>query len=375
MTDLPRIDVLAVAWQAHHVEHLAPWCGILGAPLIVDDRPAATAAARLYPDLAWSALADSDAKSRFDDFASRVRALAPRILLCPDLFERRHLRELFGGPDAPRVVYVPHGFSEKRQDWARETAYQDVAVLYGEHARDQLAELGAAGILERAVVSGNLRASWHRLHARHFRAQLGDLARLPPAERTILYAPTWTDAIGSSSFFDAFAAFVRNLPSGWRLVAKLHPRLERHAEVVDTLAALASGRDVHLVRRSPLTFPYLELADAYVGDMSALAYDFLAFGRPMFFTNPTAGSSVDAAPSRLFACGTVIPPDRYGELASIVDRAWPADDERYGAARIALDRYTHAPERSFDDLARDLHEATAGPPPAWMRGPSGSAAG
>ena len=36
------------------------------------------------------------------------------------------MRELFGGARAPRIVYVPHGFSEKRQDWARETAFQDV---------------------------------------------------------------------------------------------------------------------------------------------------------------------------------------------------------------------------------------------------------
>lgn len=372
MTDARARGVLAFAWLPHHVDHLAPWCSILNAPLCVDGRTSMAAAAGLYPDLEWFALPDTDGSSRFEPFARRVRELAPRVLLCSELFERWYLRELFGGTDAPRFVYVPHGFSEKRQDWARETAYQDVAVFYGEHAQDQLAELGAAGILDRWIVSGNLRAAWHRRHAAHFRAQLGPLGELPPAGRTILYAPTWADAIGSSSFFDAFAPFARSLPEGWRLIAKLHPRLERHVDVIDTLGSLAAGRDIHLVRGSPLTYPLLALADAYVGDMSALAYDFLATGRPMFFTHQTAGTAADASSSRLFACGTEIPPGAYADVVRIVDEAWPSDAERFGEARAALDRYTHAPERPFDELVRELHEATSGPAPDWMGGRAAS---
>lgn len=364
---LPTGDALAVAWHPHHVDHLAPWCELLSAPLVVDGRPALAAAVRHYPFIASAPLAGTDAKADFVAFARRVRALSPRVLLVSELFERWYLREHFGGNAAPRIVYVPHGFSEKRQGWARTTAYQDVAVLYGEHAQDQLASLGVAGILDHAIVSGNLRRAWYRRHAEHFRSALGDLGRLPRAERTLLYAPTWTDAIGSSSFFDAFVPFVSALPARWRLIAKLHPHLERHAEVVDILAMLAENRDIHLVRDSPLTFPYLDLADAYIGDMSALAYDFLACGRPMFFTHATSGGPADASASRLFACGTEIPPGRYAEFPGIVDAAWDLDGERYGEARRALDRYTHAPFPGFEALARAIDEATRGPAPGWMR--------
>lgn len=364
--DVPAGGLLAAAWHPHHIDHLAPWCELLRAPLAVDGRAELAAAARPYPAIRWTALAGTDARADFTAFAQRVRGLAPRVLLISELFERWHLRELFGGRTAPRIVYVPHGFSEKRQGWARETAYQDVAVLYGEHARDQLTDLGVAGILEREVVSGNLRHAWHRRHHAHFRAQLGGLAASPRADRTVLYAPTWTDAIGSSSFFDAFVPFVNALPARWRMIAKLHPHLERHAPVVDALETLARGHDVHLVRGSPLTFPFLELADVYIGDMSALAYDYLAFGRPMFFTHATRGGPADASDSRLFACGTVIAPERYAEFPRIVDAGVGRDEERHGEARRALDRYTHAPFPGFDALARAVDSATDGPAPAWL---------
>lgn len=363
-------DALAIAWHPHHVEHLAPWCEIMGMPMLVDARPETLAAARCYPGLAFASTPGLVATPDLRAFAREARARAPRVVFVSELFERWHLRELFGGARPARVVYVPHGFSEKRQDWARETAYQDVAVLYGEHAYDQLLDFGVAAALERPFFSGDVRRAYHRRHAAHFRASTGALAALPRAERTLLYAPTWTDAIRSSSFFDAFAAFVEGMPASWCLIAKLHPRLERHADVIDTLALRARGRDVHLVRGSPLTHPWLDLADAYVGDMSALAYDFLASGRPMFFTNATAGTAADAKDSRLFGCGTVIPPERYGDLARIVDEAWNRDAGRYGEARRALDRYTHAPERGVDDLRAAMREATAGPAPAWMHAPA-----
>ncbi|CAG1007235.1 hypothetical protein BURK1_03379 [Burkholderiales bacterium] len=363
---------LALAWHPHHVEHLAPWCGIVGMPMLLADSPGLYAASRCYPglDTAWAHGVRMPAA--VDAFAGAIRERAPRVVFYSDLFGRDSLRRLLGGrADAPRVVYVPHGFSEKRQDWARGTAFQDVAVVYGQHALDQLAALGVAGHLERCVVSGNVRRRWHRLHAAHFRAQLAALGLGdPPAGRTLLYAPTWQDAIGSSSYFAAIAPLALRLPAGWRLVVKLHPHSERYAPMLDEIEARCGNRNVHFVRNSPLTFPFLEIADAYLGDMSSLAYDYLASGRPMFFANPTAGAPADAAHSRLFTCGTVIPPDRYDDAYRLIDAAWDSDAERFGEARAALERYTHAPERGFDELAAEIADATAGPAPAWMTGES-----
>ena len=337
-------------------------------PLVIPERPDIVAATLAYPALRVERAARWTMPEGSGALGALLRERTPRVVLYSDLFSRTALRALFGGRrDAPRVVYVPHGFSEKRQDWARGTAFQDVAVLYGQHAFDQLAALGVAGYLHHFIVSGDLRRAYYARHAAWFGAQLAGLG-LDGARpgRTLLYAPTWQDAIGSSSFFRAFESFASALPADWRLVVKLHPHLEHFAFTLDQIATLCRGRDVHLIRASPLTHPFLDLADAYVGDMSSLAYDFLACGRPMFFTNATARTSTDAAGSRLFGCGTVIAPDRFGDLYRIVDDAWAGDRERYGEARTALDRYTHAPQRTGADIAEEMRFLTAGPPPSWM---------
>jgi hypothetical protein len=359
---------LAVAWHPHHVEHLAPWCALLDMPLLLADVPSLDAIAGDYPGVRFERMPGVVIPERVDGLAQTIAIRAPRVVFYSELFARRLLRPMFGNrPDPIRVVYVPHGYSEKRQDWARTTAFQDVAVLYGEAAYDQLVAFGVAGDLNRYVLSGNLRREWHARHASFFRARLAALGLDgPPPARTLLYAPTWQDAIGSSSFFAAFQAFVDGLPAGWRLLVKLHPHLERASAAVDALAARARGRDVRLLRGQALCYPFLDIADAYVGDMSSLAYDYLAYGRPMFFTNPTAGTAGDAAGSRLYGCGTVVAQDRYDDLYRIVDDAWNDDAERYGMARVALDAYVHAAGREPADVAAEMEAMLAGPAPAWM---------
>jgi hypothetical protein len=86
----------------------------------------------------------------------------------------------------------------------------------------------------------------------------------------------------------------------------------------------------------------------------------------MFFVNDKAGEASDATGSRLFACGTVIAPEQVDDLYRIVDDAWATDGERFGEARAALDRYTHAPERAADDVAGEMRFLATGPAPTWM---------
>ena len=368
MPDAAASARVAVAWDPHHVEHLAPWCELLDMPLLVADRPELEAAASGYPGVRAERLRGVVLPDRLDMFPHALAARRPRAIFYSELFTRVLLRALFGrGRDAPRVVYVPHGYSEKRQAWASGTAHQDVAVLYGQAAYDQLVGFGVAGELGAHVVAGNLRRTYHRRHASSWRAVASRLGLDGPRPaRTLLYAPTWNDKIGSSSLDAAFEAFVDGLPAGWRVIVKPHPHLERRPGGLDAIVERCRGRDVVVLRRQALCYPFLDLADAYVGDMSSLAYDYLAYGRPMFFANPTAGTPADAAGSRLFACGTIVPPERYADLYRIVDAAWDTDAERFGAARAALDSYVHAPERDPRELAGEMYALLAGPAPAWM---------
>jgi len=184
---------------------------------------------------------------------------------------------------------------------------------------------------------------------------------------TVLYAPTWSDAIGSSSFLAAFSSMAARLPDGWRLVLKLHPHAEAQAPLVDRLVALAARPGIVVLRNEPLVFPWLERADAYVGDMSSLAYDFLAYDRPMVFLNRATGSAADASGSRLFACGAVLGPERYAEAYATIEAMRPNDRARYGALRAALDRDLHPPDVTAADVKAGLERSCAGPAPDWMR--------
>ncbi len=361
---------LAVAFFPHHVEHLAPVCGMLGVPMLACDSPGQRAALLSYPALSTDLIGGLRMPEGVERVVARIDELGPDVVLYSDLVARDALRRYFRGRrKVPRIVHVPHGFSEKRQPWARGIATQDVALMIGRHAIDQLASFGVERCEATLVVSGNLRRAWFDAHAAFFAGARRSWGLREDPRRTVLYAPTWDDAIGSSSFFGAVAALVAALPRDTRLVVKLHPHLERDAQAVTALLAPYAGRDdVVVLRGCPLVHPVLELADVYLGDMSAMAYDFLAWGRPMFFLNALEGTAHDPRGARLWGCGTAIAPSDFARSFDIVARGLEDDAARHAEARRALDAYTHAPPLDAPALAAAIDAATAGAPPAWMRG-------
>ncbi|HEY2864171.1 MAG TPA: CDP-glycerol glycerophosphotransferase family protein [Casimicrobiaceae bacterium] len=361
---------VAVAFHPHHIDHLAPWCAILDVPMLVCEAPGQRDAAQCYPGLKLVGMHDVTTPGGLAHMIDAVRELRPRVVLYSHLFDRQTLRDLFGaGRASPRIVHCPHGFSEKRQDYATRIAQQDVALLYGQHALDQLGALGVASMSCKVVLTGNVRRGYYLAHRNFFRSQLNRFGlQEGDGRRTILYAPTWNDAVGSSSFVSAFTSFAQKLPAGSRLVVKTHPHQEYEAAELDRLLADYRGRDdIQVLRNNPLTFPLLDMADVYVGDMSSLAYDFLVFDRPMYFLNQTAGGIADARESRLFRCGTPIDPSGYADIYSIIESTLEKD-AAFSGARAELYRYTHAPGVSEAGACAQIAAACGGPAPRWLRG-------
>lgn len=363
---------LAIAFFPHHIDHLAPICAMMGAPMLVCDGPGQLDAVRHYPGLKAVAIHQATMAAAVEQIVKSIDQYRPEVIYYSHLFDRATLSEIFGrGKDCPRVVHCPHGFSEKRQTYAQGVALQDVALLYGRFALDQLAALGVDMLLHHYLFTGNYRHTYYLQHKAFFDQALARYGIDNGArQKTLLYAPTWSDAIGSSSFFAAFAGLISGLPAGYRLVVKMHPHLEYESTEVDRLLATAKGNpNIIIVRNCPLTFPLLDRADAYIGDMSALAYDFLLFNRPMFFLNQTAGTDSDASGSQLFRCGTPIGPGQYQDIYRIVDVDPQSDVRNFGLIREEVYRQTHAPERTFADLRRELLHVCSGPAPTWMRPP------
>jgi hypothetical protein len=79
-----------------------------------------------------------------------------------------------------------------------------------------------------------------------------------------------------------------------RVIYRAHPRTgyasaEHRAADKEIRALLAKGGDRHLVDRGGYGWQW-DFADACITDVSAVAYDWLATGKPLVITQPAAGA-------------------------------------------------------------------------------------
>jgi hypothetical protein len=362
----------ALGWTPHYVEHLAYLCRLLDMPMIVGDERSLAAARDWYPPhlellVRETALAEalSGTQPLMREYLGRLVADGFDVFFYSHVLMREIVEQIVGDGDR-RIVHCPHGFSEKRQEWAGHVVNNDAALLYGQFALDQLADLGVLDRLGAHCLIGAARYHYYIEHREFFDSAVEArlLGGLGSGRRRILYVPTWTDAIGSSSLPAAFEVLIRELPGDSDLIVKLHPHAENplFREKTDTIVRLADRRpNVLLVRDNPLTYPLIAAADAVITDMSSIGYDCLIFDCPVYFFNQNQGKDqVDPAGSRLFRCGTVLGPEQYGQVYRLID-ARREDDRAFHDQRKALFRDLHEPCVPHAELAAAIGSMCAGP--------------
>ena len=92
--------------------------------------------------------------------------------------------------------------------------------------------------------------------------------------KTILYAPTWNH----SDVVADLPLLLKNLPPNYNLLVKLHPN------TLNKLPHLPEQYpDIPFISDIPTIFPILDKTDILITDTSSIAYDFLAFDRPLYF--------------------------------------------------------------------------------------------
>lgn len=360
----------AVAMFAHHLDHLVPLCELLGATLFTLNEEMAEIARECYPYGRVTALsarensleklaASHDLGAMLDGFD---------VLLYSHLLSRRKLYDILGDRkrEPPRVIFCPHGFSEKNQRWSAGSAYQDISLFYGGLALQQLEHWGVRDKLQHFALIGNLRLEYYHRHRVFFDSMLHSRGvLLDQAEKVILYAPTWKDNVGSSSFQDALLPIIDSFPAEWHLLIKPHPLLEIEAKTVLN-DDIQNRKNVTFLERTPVTYPVLALSDVYVGDMSALAYDYLFFDRPMVFLNQTSGTSQDASASRLFTCGPVLSPGQYSQIPEYIASAIQ-ENKLWSSKKWCLYRDVYSASKEPGLLTGELLRLCAGPAPPWMK--------
>ncbi len=330
----------------HHVDHLAPYCELFAAPLLVFDEEKERLIHHYYPFL-------SQKRSDPIDMEPIELEKSYDFVFHSFFWNRRLLGEKL------RAVYVPHGNSDKGHlldNYMEKFQQQDIALLYGKKMIDFLKKKRVFSLTHQVVIAGNVRYL-HFLHHRSHYEKIVEkevLVRLDPKKKIILFAPTWEDWEQSSSFFEIVETLIAQLVPTYNLVIKPHPLLEINSpeKFYPLLGKMEGKEGVLFLRDFPLIYPLLEQVDIYLGDFSSIGYDFTIFEKPMFFFLPSNHSGKDSS-CYLHRCGTRIPKEKYGDLLAFIEKKL-SKDCAYRQTRKETYLHTFGPMKRLELVKSDL---------------------
>lgn len=343
----------------HYTDHLGAVAFVMDMPLVFTDINHYEQCLRLYPNIK-AELHDWDA------FTAHSIVNSYSAVFVSDMWDATQRAHKFKQHEITlgkhlTVVHCPHGFSDKGF-WFKQCVEQEVTLVYGQNMLDLIARQKPHKVLQNYVVVGNLRYAYYKQH----RDRLDRLVqedvfnRFARKQPTFLYAPTWRDSESSTTFFDAAETLLSQLPDEYNLIVKLHPNLEHDHDhmvhVFDIISRYEEKPNIVILSEYPLIYPLAQACEAYIGDRSAVGYDFLPFNKPLFFISP---EGIKQKEEHLFNCGTIIKPQQSTPLFSQIEQALISDKETYGAARKELCQYTFAAERPIGTIRQEIAKAIA----------------
>lgn len=257
-----------------------------------------------------------------------------------------------------RCIHTPHGNSDKGyySGIVRNYSFQDICLLYGDHMIDMLKHMEIYKDLKDFAVIGNVRYAYYQKNQSFF-DRLADekvFNRLDPKRKTIIYAPTWDDFEKSTSIYDAYALVMDNVPKKYNLIVKLHPWLghESIGKVYHIIGKYETVPNVVFLTEYPPIYPLLQRSDIYLGDLSSIGYDFLAFNRPMFFFNHLQRDEKDRS-LFLHQCGTTIPMNENCDILKAIEKGLE-EDEKFSKKRQEIYRYAFGESKDPAKLKEEI---------------------
>ena len=222
----------------------------------------------------------------------------------------------------PVHVQLGHGESDKAYSVSNQHKAYDLTFVGGQAGRDRL------GAALRGFDPEVRTAEVGRPQLDHSYPGAPDWPR--DSGLRVWYAPTWEGdrpSVAYGSLVSHGVALVESLVADpdIRVVYRPHPRTgmtsARHAEADRAVrAVLARDGDRHGARHLVDTGPYgwqWDFADACVTDLSSVAYDWLATGKPLVVTEPAASSAYRPA-SRLLDELPLLPASAAGSALDVL---------------------------------------------------------
>ena len=219
----------------------------------------------------------------------------------------------------PAHVHLSHGESEKSSMVSNQLKAYDAVFVAGPAARERiektlvglpqerLFEVGRPQLDQPVVVP----AAWREAQAAAMDAGAGEFP-------VVFYAPTWegdSPAMAYGTLPESGAAIVESLLSaGARVIYRPHPRTgfvnETFARAHEEISALIESAPGSLVDLGKANGWQREEADACVAEMSSVAFDWLASGKPLVLVEPADHRAVTVSDGLFSRVPSVSPSDR-----------------------------------------------------------------
>ncbi len=205
--------------------------------------------------------------------------------------------------NSPAHVFICHGESEKAYMWSNQLKAYDYVFSAGTAAQERLAKnLTRYNVQERTRLVGRPQID----------VEYPTPVTINPSLPTVLYAPTWEGDRPSMRYGSVLSHGVPLIDGlirdgGFNLIFRPHPRSGINDSKYGAALERIKSQLTEANEKSAGTLFYDEspqwgwqwsMSDICVTDISAVAYDFLATGKPLLITEPlSAEATVDDSPA------------------------------------------------------------------------------
>ncbi len=315
-----------------HLDHIAPFCSILGIPLVFTNVEIEALANQIYPHLETKLVSLNTLPETLIPDIEVIFSCLPTQLLEPifSLSEHQFKKKLL-------FSWLPHGNSDK--DNLGALIAEKHLMIYGKQMKDILQRHGVLEKVHQITTLGNFRKLYYFNNKRALDRVASPYTTFKrEATMTLLYAPTWGDPDLASKAY----TLINLLPEEYNLMVKFHPNTLYTGSAIALKEAFQDKENIKFIDDFPSIYPILNHTEIYIGDHSSIAYDFLSFNSPLFFL--TKGRTP------IHHTGIVTKPqDLIEHIQNSVDL--------FSDARQALNDYAFEPTPSLETIPQ-LVEAT-----------------
>ena len=222
----------------------------------------------------------------FDDFNPIIDEMVNdkiRVIILQD-FQYKKFKTL--RDKNVKFVQVFHGACDKSYNINREILKYDLVCVVGEKMYRDLKDK-KLDRKKNLIITGNPKADviFNNIYNRN--EEIKKLG-LNPDKKNVLYAPTWLDGMGNSSFRKFGIDLPDYFPSEYQLTIKLHPNIYLYnKKLVNKLKSkIKDKKNILLLEDAEDIYdivPIMAASDLLITDVSGVSHEYIAFLRPMIF--------------------------------------------------------------------------------------------